>query len=107
MSLEFDVHKSELPVPPAADIDPNARELCRVWAASGKQHLSIATGLWPDPAAWGILLVDLARHIARAYEQTDGLRQDDTLARIRSGIDAEWSHDTDTDRLGAVQTQES
>ena len=107
MSLEFDVRKFELPVPPEADIDPNARELCRVWAASGKQHLSIATGLWPDPAAWGILLVDLARHIARAYEQTDGLRQDDTLARIRSGIDAEWSHNTDTDRLGAVHTQES
>ena len=99
--------KYELPVPHAAAIDPNARELCRVWAASGKQHISLATGLWADPATWGIMLVDFARHIARAYEQTDGLPQTETLERIRRGMNAEWSCDTDPERLGSIQTDDS
>jgi hypothetical protein len=93
----------ELPIPPAALDDANARELVRVWAASGKQHLSLAAGLWSDPAAWGILLVDLARHIARAYDQAQGLERDSALVRIRKGMDAEWSDDTDADRLGGLQ----
>ena len=88
----------ETPIPPAALNDPNARELIRVWAASGKQHLSLATGLWNDPAAWGIMLVDLARHLARAYEQEQGFDREAALARIREGMDAEWSSDSDTDR---------
>ncbi len=96
------MHKSELPIPPKAEGDPNARELCRVWASSGRQHVSIATGLWHDPAAWGIMLVDLARHVARAYEQTDGFPQDETLMKIRNMMNAEWSHDTDTGRSGAI-----
>jgi hypothetical protein len=63
---------TELPVPSAVDADPECIELLRVWAAGGKQHVSLATEVWEDPAAWGIMLVDLARHIASAYEQTSG-----------------------------------
>jgi hypothetical protein len=96
----------ELPIPPAALHDANARELVRVWAASGKQHLSLAAGLWDDPATWGIMLVDLARHLARAYEQSQGLDRHETLARIRAGMDAEWSVDTDPIRLGGLHSDE-
>jgi hypothetical protein len=78
---------SELPVPPLAAADRNARELVRVWAASGRQHVSIATGLWSDPAAWGLLLVDLARHAANAYEQTEGRKASEVLARIKAAFD--------------------
>jgi hypothetical protein len=92
----------ELPIPPAALTDAKARELVRVWAATGKQHVSLATGLWADPAAWGIMLVDLARHAARAYEQSQGLSRDAALARIRAGLEAEWSTDTDPDRAGSL-----
>src|SRR5262245_43523237 len=94
------MHIHELPIPPVALHDGNARELVRVWASAGKQHLSLATGLWEDPAAWGIMLVDLARHVARTYEQCAGLDRDETIARIRVGMEAEWSVDTDPDRLG-------
>jgi hypothetical protein len=85
-----------LPIPPPANSDPEARELVRVWAAANAQHVSIATGLWKDPAAWGLALVDLARHVARTYAQTDGRREADVLRRIRVGFDAEWSSPTDT-----------
>lgn len=86
----------ELPVPPAARVDPAARELVRVWAAGGVQHVSLEIGLWPDPAAWGLLLVDLARHVANAYERTQGQHASDVLARIKEAFDTEWEAPTDS-----------
>jgi hypothetical protein len=95
----------ELPIPPAALDDANARELVRVWAASGRQHMVLAAGIWDDPAAWGIVLADLARHLARAYEASHGLDNEKVLARIREGLDAEWSEDTDPDRRGGLHPE--
>jgi hypothetical protein len=85
-----------LPVPPAAERDPHARELVRVWAAEGKQHVTIATGLWEDPGVWGIALVDLARHLADAYRETHGLAEHVVLRRIREAFEAEWSEPSGT-----------
>jgi hypothetical protein len=84
-----------LQIPPAAEADPNSRELLRVWAASGKQHVTLATGLWDDPAAWGIMLVDLAKHIANAYELTGDRTAAAALSRIKSGFVVEWQNSTD------------
>lgn len=84
-----------LPIPPTATTDPKAIELLRAWAAHGQQHVSIATNVWQDPGNWGIMLVDLAKHIASAYEQTTGADRTVTLARIRALFDAEWAHATD------------
>jgi hypothetical protein len=86
----------ELPIPPATAADENAFEIVRVWVASGQQHVSCATKLWEDEAAWGIMLVDLARHIARAYELAEGRNPKECLLRIKQGFDAEWSEPTDS-----------
>jgi Domain of unknown function (DUF5076) len=86
----------QLPIPGPAAKDPRAIEMLRVWAAGGKQHVSLATGLWDDPASWGIMLVDLAKHVANAYEQSRGLARNDVLRRIKEGFDAEWSSPMDT-----------
>jgi len=86
---------NELPVPSGVDVDPRAVELVRVWVAHGQQHVSLATNIWDDPAAWGIMLVDLARHIASAYEQSTGNSHAASLKRIREGFDAEWGNATD------------
>ena len=85
----------ELPIPPDATTDQRARELARVWAAHGQQYVTLATGLGKDPAAWGIMLVDLAKHIANAYEQRSEHGFDDALRRIKAGSDPEWSTATD------------
>jgi hypothetical protein len=69
--------------------------MVRVWAAGGKQHVTIAIGLWNDPALWGMMLVDLARHIANAMEQAMGMNQDLILQRLKAGFDAEWESPTD------------
>ena len=77
-------------------------ELLRVWAAQGKQHVSLATNLWNEPASWGIMLVDLAKHVASAYEQTTKRDYAVALKRIKEGFDAEWGSATD-EPTGALQ----
>jgi Domain of unknown function (DUF5076) len=84
-----------LVVPHTVEGDPNALEVARIWAAHGRQHVHIRTGLWEDPAAWGIMLVDFARHIANAYEADGRGDYFEVLARIRQTFDAEWDSPTD------------
>lgn len=92
----------ELLIPPEATRDPKAIELARIWASGGKQHVSLITGIWKDPAAWGIMLVDLAKHIAAAYGQKEGRDPLETLSRIKAGFDAEWQHETDRPTGGLI-----
>ncbi len=89
-------HKvNELHPPPAAEADREAVEIARIWVASGDQHVVLRPDVWEDPAAWGILLVDLARHAARTYHQSEGHDLPKTLSRIKAGFDAEWGTPTD------------
>src|SRR5690348_13029254 len=69
----------QLLIPNAAAKDPESFELLRVWIANKGQHVSLRTGVWRDPSAWGILLADLARHVANSYEQEEGLVRLKTL----------------------------
>lgn len=91
----------ELPIPAAAHLDEHSVELVRVWAASEDQHVSIETEMWEDPSSWGICLADLARHVARAYEQQHGLSRAETLSRIRAAFDEHWL-DPDTTVTGSL-----
>ena len=93
--MSFFGKRKELAVPPAVSGDAKAVELIRVWAAHGKQHVSLRPTVWDDPAAWGICLVDLARHLAKAYSLEAGKNSNDVLQRIKEGFDAEWSSPTD------------
>lgn len=52
------------------NVSEDAFEILRVWIIGGGQEVIIRTEVWDDPAAWGILLYDLVRHVARAYAQT-------------------------------------
>ena len=83
----------ELDRPPVASSNSEAVEVLRVWAAPGAaQQLTLRT-CWKDPAAWGLLLVDVARHAALAYRR-EGRNPDEVHRRIREGFDAEWSSAT-------------
>jgi hypothetical protein len=68
--------------------DPRAQEILSVLVAEGRTQVLLRTDAWEDPAAWGILLVDLARHVANAYGGQQGAAQ--ALARVKAGFDAEW-----------------
>src|SRR4051812_42586839 len=80
--------------PPVALADANAVEVLRVWAAPGSpQQLTLRT-TWKDAGAWGLMLVDVARHAAKAYA-AEGEDPKVILARIRELFDAEWDSPTD------------
>ncbi|MEM6274082.1 MAG: DUF5076 domain-containing protein [Myxococcota bacterium] len=93
----------ELPIPPAVLEAEQALEIARVWGADGEQHVTLAGELWDDPAAWGLVLVDLARHVANAYEQGSGREVNEVLERIREAFDAEWDSPTDQP-TGTIET---
>ena len=83
-----------LSAPPIAETNPKAVEVLRVWAEPGNpQQLTLRT-TWEDPAAWGLMLVDIARHAAKAYAK-EGQDPQAVLTRIREMFDAEWSAPTD------------
>ena len=98
-------HPKELPIPPVARESSGAIEVARVWVAKKAQHVSLATGLWKDPAAWGVMLVDLAKHVANAYHETTGQGPSEALARIKEGFDAEWAAATDDPEGGLVDKE--
>ncbi len=93
--MEKHRRNAELDPPPIAGASREAVEILRVWAAPGQpQQLTLRT-VWKDPRAWGLLLVDLARHVAIAYER-EGQNRIQVLQRIRESFEAEWSSPTDT-----------
>ena len=84
----------ELEPPPLASVNEQAVEVLRVWAAPGDPQQLTLRPTWKDPGAWGLLLADIARHAANAYE-SEGEKREATLARIRESFEAEWSAPTD------------
>jgi hypothetical protein len=85
-----------LPVPPPAKRDPRAVEMVRTWIAEGKLHVTLNVGFWEQPErgiderdAWGILMADMARHIANAHEQEYGRDPRETLTMIREAFERE------------------
>jgi hypothetical protein len=90
------VTDKHLELPAAAQRDKAAFEVLRVWIAEQSQHVSIRSGAWEDPFAWGIVLADLARHIANAHAiQSDKVDKEAFLERLLEGFEAEIDNPTD------------
>ncbi len=87
-----DPKEHELAIPASVYGDPNPREIFRAWAAHEEFHTIFNPRFWDDPTDWGVFLVDMARHVARAYEQEGVCPSDIALEKIRSGFNVEWDH---------------
>ena len=85
----------QLRVPEPARTDPKSFELLRVWVAHQDQHIGLRVGVWEDPAAWGVMLADLARHIANAFEQVEHRDPVKVLEQIRAGFETEMEAPAD------------
>jgi hypothetical protein len=77
----------QLSIPEAARKDPESIELLLMWLTGEQQHVSIRVGVWDDPAAWGVMLPDLARRVASTYQREKGRDRVRTLDRIKAGLD--------------------
>jgi hypothetical protein len=95
--------KDELVPPPAAADDVMSFEIARVWVANGAQHVRLRSDVWPDPAAWGIVLAELARHVALAYHQREDHAVEDVLGRVLAGFQSELETPPEPDQRGIVE----
>jgi hypothetical protein len=84
----------EQPLPPDVMGRDDATEVLRTFVVDG--GLSIAfTRAFEEPDMWGLLLVDIARHAARAYAKESAYTEDEALARIVEMFEAEIARPTD------------
>jgi hypothetical protein len=85
----------EQPLPPDVIGREDATEVLRAFVLDG--GLSIAfTRAFEEPEMWGLLLVDIARHAARAYARESDYTEEEALERILEMFGAELERPTDT-----------
>jgi len=92
-------------IPPAAARDPNAVEMLGVWIAEQGLHCSLKIGMYrergiAEEQAWGTILADAARHIARALAAESQLDEQVVLDNIRASMQAELADPTSPIRGG-------
>ena len=81
-------------MPPDVIDREDAIEVLRAFVVDG--GLSIAfQRAFEEPDMWGLLLVDVARHAARAYARESAFTEDEALARIVEMFEAEIARPTD------------
>ena len=84
----------EQPLPPDVMGRDDAVEVLRAFVVDG--GLSIAfQRAFAEPDMWGLLLVDIARHAARAYSRESEFTEDEALERIVEMFEAEIARPTD------------
>ena len=84
----------EQPLPPDVMGRDDAVEVLCAFVVDG--GLSIAfQRAFEEPDMWGLMLVDIARHAARAYSRESEYTEDEALARIVEMFEAEIARPTD------------
>ena len=91
--------KEPLPIFDALHIPPTALEqggveVLRAAIVDGGLHVALRRA-FDDPEAWGMLIADIARHVARIYATEDKFREEETTERIRALYEAEMDAPTD------------
>ena len=87
----------EQPIPPDALANEDSVEVLRAFVVDGGLSISFIRA-FDDPAMWGMLLVDIARHAARVFEKEGVMTQDDALSQIAEMFEAELSRPTNPGR---------
>jgi len=90
----------EQPIPPDAAANPDAVEVLRAFVVDGGLSISFVRA-FDDPGMWGMMLVDIARHAARAFEKEGAMPEGEALAKIAEMFEAELSAVTDVGQTTA------
>jgi hypothetical protein len=72
--------------PPPLVRDKPADEVMRAAVLNGELHVSLRLG-FNEPAVWGQLFVDAARHVARIYAHEKLMSEEAALERIRESFE--------------------
>ena len=84
----------EQPLPPDVLARDDAVEILRVFVLDGGLSMAFQRA-FEEPDMWGLLLVDIARHAARAYAREAEYTQDEARSRIGEMFEAEINRPTD------------
>src|SRR5918997_998700 len=82
-------------------IEKGGVEILRASVVDGAVSVALRRA-FDDPFTWGVLLVDLARHAARVYAMETDVSEDDAMAEISAGIQAELDDPTDPGSTQAI-----
>ena len=96
MGATFDA----LRAPPAA-LEQGGTEILRAAIVDGAMHVSLRRA-FDDPQAWGMLLADVTRHVARVYAAEGEATEEITIERIRLMFDAEMDAPSDPGTTSAI-----
>jgi len=91
-----------IPLDPPTFEGHEAREILRVWLDCSPNDdaynkFVLLPKISKDPAAWGLILVDIARQVANAYAESEPQNENIysfVLNRIKELFDAEWDYPT-------------
>ena len=72
----------------------DATEVLRAFVLDGGLSIAFARA-FEEPDMWGLVLVDIARHAARAYARESAYTEEEALARIVDMFEAEIARATD------------
>jgi len=72
----------------------DATEVLRAFVLDGGLSIAFARA-FEEPDMWGLLLVDIARHAARAYARESDYTEEEALTRIVEMFEAEIARPTD------------
>jgi hypothetical protein len=89
-----------LKAPPTA-LEKGGTEVLRAAIVDGGLHVSLRRA-FDDPEAWGMLIADVTRHVARIYQTESNVPEDRTIERIRNIFDAEMDAPTDPGTTSAI-----
>jgi hypothetical protein len=84
----------EQPLPPDVMDRDDATEVLRAFVVDGGLSIAFARA-FEEPDMWGLLLVDIARHAARAYARESDYTEEEALTRIVDMFEAEITRPTD------------
>ena len=89
-------HLGEIDVSGISELE-RAKEFLRMWKPKDSGAICIVEprNLQPDPFIFGMLMVDAIKHAARAWSQAVNITEEEALARIFEGFDAERGMSTD------------
>ena len=85
----------DLGVPAEVIRDPKANEVIRAWVANNGLVCALRPTTWEKSWAWGIVLADVARHVANALRDERGDEPSLTLKGIQEVFNREMADPTE------------
>lgn len=69
------------PIPDPVNADAEASAVVSAWIVKGGLHVA-AQRTFEKPEMWGMLLIDLAKHVSNIYAQQGVMTQPEAMTRI-------------------------